>query len=160
MKIYKKYLVRRNLDSYSEMVFGDRLNRHGHEIFYPFKDKGIDLVSIHKENKTYFYQLKARSINQQGGYWFMVNIKKLEKFPKTNESFWVFCCFDGNVFDFFQVPLKVVKKWFSLYHNSEGVRNKHEQYFLKITPISKGKYKISPDWLNSHINIMNFLLKK
>ena len=45
MKINKKYFIRRNLDSYSEVEFSKFLERSGVKTFYPFKDVGIDMLS-------------------------------------------------------------------------------------------------------------------
>lgn len=160
MKIYKKYVVRRNLDSYSEMVFGDKLNKEGHEVFYPFKDKGIDLLSVDKEGKIYFYQLKARNLNSQyGEYWFSVAKKKLDKFKELtkNKGFWVFCALKGKEkFDFFQVPQIVVEKWFK-----EAVRNNtknKDEEFLMVKPLEDGKYEIRPKRIAEKINIIDYLL--
>ena len=159
--INKKYITRRVLDTYSEEVFAKKLIKKEQEPFFPFKDKGIDIISIDKENNSFFYQLKARNKDvKYGEYWLMVNIKKLEKFPKTKRSFWVFCCFkEEGVFDFFVIPLNITKKWFYLYNASEGIKNKHEEYFLKIRPLPNERYEISPRWLNKNINIMKYLLK-
>ena len=162
MKVYKKYLVRRNLDMYSEMVFGDKLNKEGQEVFYPFKDKGVDLVSIDKEGNTYYYQLKARNLNSQyGEYWFRIVKKKLLKFKEMtkNKGFWVFCALkEKEQFDFFQVPQEMVEEWFE-----EAVRNNtknKDEKFLIVKPIENGKYEIRPKRIAEKINIMNFLLKK
>jgi len=157
----KKYIIRKKLDTYSEEVFAKKLIKIGQEPYFPFKDKGIDIISIDKKSNPFFYQLKARNKDiKYGEYWFMVNIKKLDKFPKTKNSFWIFCCFKEDMtFDFFVLPLDVTKKWFSLYHNSEGIKNKHDQYFLKIRPLSEGRFEMSPRWLNKDIDIMKYLLK-
>ena len=157
----KKYITRRILDSHSEEVFAKKLIKKGQSSYFPFKDIGVDVIGIDKKNNPYFYQLKARNANLASEqYWFMVNIKKLEKFPNTKRSFWVFCCFkQDNAFDFFIVPFHITKKWFNLYHNSEGIKRKHEQYPLKIVPLSKGTYGIAPKWINKRIDIMKYLMK-
>lgn len=162
MMVSKKYMVRRNLDTYSEMMFASKIAKElKHEVYYPFKDKGIDLVSIDKKNNFYFYQLKARSISKSISkeYWFSVGRVKLNKFKEiTNNKrcYWVFCALKGKEqFDFFQIPLKVVFKW---YNETKMGRKKKDSYFLIIKPIEKGIYKVAPDRVNKKINIMKYLI--
>tara|TARA_Y100000310_G_scaffold295222_1_gene326355 strand:- start:541 stop:1014 length:474 start_codon:yes stop_codon:yes gene_type:complete len=155
----KKYITRRILDKYSEDEFSKELIKLEQQPFFPFKDTGIDIVGIDKHNNPFFYQLKARNIGIRiKEYWFMVDKKKLEKFPKTKKSYWVFCCFkDTDIFDFFIVPLSITKKWYKI-HN-DGCKKKQEKHHLSIKPISKGKYELSPKRLNKYINIMKYYLK-
>jgi hypothetical protein len=161
MNISKKYLVRRNLDSYSEMVFGKKLNKEGHEVFYPFKDKGVDLISLDAEGNVYFYQLKARNLNSSGDYWFSLIRRKIEKFGEMTKGkgFWVLCALkDKEQFDFFKVPHKIIVKWFE-----EAVKNnkkEKDEEFLQIMPLGNGKYEIRPKRISEKINAMDFLCKK
>ena len=68
MKIDKKYLIRRNLDRYSELEFAREMEKIYQRPFFPFKDKGIDIIGIDDGNRVYFYQLKARILDTES--WF------------------------------------------------------------------------------------------
>lgn len=159
MNIDKKQLIRRNLDYYSELEFAKKLKEMCQDSYYPHKDKGIDIIGIDKYLNTFFYQLKARNVDSQypDEYWFLVKEKKIFEFPKSNKSFWVFCALRSNgKFDFFIIPLKVIKKWYNI--AKETYDPKRVQHHLMIKIINK-KYEIRPKRVAEKINIMKYLIK-
>jgi len=157
MNVDKKQLIIRNPDYYSELEFARRLKLKGQESYFPFKDRGIDIVGINKKGCPFFYQLKARNINRQyNSYWFPVKLKKLIEFPRGKNCYWVFCAFkDKGKIDFFQVPISIVLKWYN--ETIRTKKNKDEDH-LQID-YKKGTYRIAPERVAKKINIMKYLLK-
>ena len=60
MKISKKFLIRRNLGLYSEIGLAKYLEKKNFQVFYPYRDTGIDLLTV-KNGFVEYYQLKARN---------------------------------------------------------------------------------------------------
>ncbi len=157
MEIDKKYFIRRNLDSYAEIEFAKFLEKRGIQVFYPFRDIGIDILAFDGKNVE-LYQLKARNEMRRypNVYWFPIrkrNIKKLSNFPNT---FFVLCALKPNgKFDFFKLPLSVVKEYIRL---REQTTKKAEKVFLEIKRIGKRDYIIKPERIGKVININDYLL--
>lgn len=150
----QKYIIRRNLDTYSEEKFAKELIDRGFIPYYPFKDVGIDILAT-KKNKIFRYQLKARSLNSYNEYWFMVNEKRLNRNLKQQNMFYVFCALlSNNQFDFFVIPVKIIKRWYD--KKREGMKTekqkKREDVFLDIKPIGKSKYEIRPKRIKINID--------
>ena len=153
--MHKKYLSRRILDSYSEIMFSKLLIKKNQSPFFPFQDKGIDIVSIDNSNNTTFYQLKARNLSVRNGLFrFKVKSSDLEKFPDTINSYWVFCCYlENGDFDFFVVPFNVLKKW----HKRYTEMTKETSYkFFRIKPLSEKVYRLAPEWLAKEFDIQKY----
>jgi len=113
--ILEKFLVRRNLGLYGEMKFAEILKKRGFEPFFPYRDRGIDIIAImfYKNHRTFFtYQVKSRNINKNksfGDYWFRLKEKDLKK---NQAQYWVFAIFkENNRFDFLRIPFKTIDKW-------------------------------------------------
>jgi hypothetical protein len=157
MKINNKYFIRRKLDSYSEIEFAKFLEKKKVKAFYPFRDVGIDVLAFDGK-KVEFYQLKAR--NEHGRYpnvyWFPVRKKDIKKLSKFPNSFFVLCALQpNNKFDFFKLPIDVVKKYIKL---REKTTKKSEKMFLEIKRIGKRKYIIKPERISKFIDINKYLL--
>jgi|GEM_PF-3730352 hypothetical protein len=157
MKIDKKYFIRRNLDSYSEVEFAKFLEKKRISAFYPFRDIGIDVLAFNGR-RVELYQLKAR--NEQSRYpnvyWFPIRKKDIEKLSKFPNSFFIFCALQpNNKFDFFKLPIDVVKKYIKL---REKTTKKSEKMFLEIKKIGKKKYIIKPERISKYIDINKYLL--
>lgn len=160
MEINKKYLTKRNLDIYSELEFARYLNKIGQSPYFPFKDVGIDIIGIDRGLNPFFYQLKARNFNIRKGVWgFKIDRKKLQIFPKTKNSFWIFCVLkiaqDG--FIFFKIPTMTLEK---IYAERIKSCSEREGYFLDIRQNKSGTWEfVSPSRLNDLFNINEFLIK-
>ncbi len=150
----EKYLIRRNLDTYSELEYARFIQKKGYSAFYPFKDTGVDIVS-YRDRAIEFYQLKARNEyrRQKGYYWFMINkkdVKKLLKFPK---AFFVLCALQSDDrFAFFKLPTSTVKKWLELIERQTGKKKSH---FLKIKRTNNG-YELRPERIKDQINLSRY----
>ena len=140
------------------MKFAELLKKRGFEPFFPYWDRGIDIVAIlfKKNHRTFFaYQVKSRNKNKNksfGDYWY--NLK--EKALKENRSqYWVFAIFnkENNRFDFLRIPFKTIEKWIKqsrnntktniLSHDSDGWWFKVKRLGNKYISIPlKGSVKI------------------
>lgn len=144
------------------MIFAGKINKQfNQKAFYPFKDKGIDIIGLDKNNNLCFYQLKARNINQKfGEYWFQVEEEKLKRFEKVTrgkKSFWVLCALkEKEQFAFFKVPIGIVIRW---YDEAKKNYKQKKKLFLHIKPLEDGTYIIAPERVAKKINIMRYLLK-
>jgi hypothetical protein len=158
MKINKKYFIRRNLDSYSEVEFAKFLEKRGIKVFYPFRDDvGVDILAFN-EGKVEFYQLRAR--NEQSRYpnvyWFQIGKKDIKKLSRFPNSFFILCALQpNNKFDFFKLPIDVVKRYIKL---RERTTKKSEKTFLEIKRIDERKYIIKPERISKFIDINKYLL--
>ena len=162
MNIDKKQLIKRNFDYYSELEFARKLAETGQEAFFPFKDKGVDIIGIDDQGKAYFYQLKARNLNFRKGVWgFKIDTKKLDKFPITDNSFWIFCALkvEEPKFDFFKIPVAKLKE---IYYERKKTCGQREGHFIDIRKNKKNQSKwefVSPSRLNELCDINTFLMK-
>lgn len=140
----------RNLDMYAEKEFAKKLLEMGQVPYYPFKDKGIDILTM-KGNTAYKYQLKARNLKDQNhDYWFTIRKRDLKKYLKEKNMFYVFCAvLPDTHFDFFIIPIKMVYWWFKEY--TKECETKLDPFF-RIKPVSKGKYKVEPKRIKLDIN--------
>jgi len=160
MDVKKKYLIRRSLDFYSELEFAKFLEKKGYLVFYPFRDVGIDMMS-YKNGKIELYQLKSRNehVRYPNIYWFPIRKKdiiKLEEYSRFFDVFFVLCALQTNgKFDFFKIPLNVVKQYIRL---REKTTKKRDAHFLEIKRISERNYEIKPERIRKQININNYLL--
>ena len=117
--------------------------------FFPFKDKGIDMIAI-KKNNIELYQLKARNelVNYKNTYWFMLrkDLTKLSKFKNKNLYF-ILCALQPNQqdFHFFKLPYKVVRNYFNKKHYENSK-------FLEIKRINENEYKLRPKYIKIDIN--------
>lgn len=141
----KKFLTRHHLDAFSEETFAKLLDKKGEMAFFPFKDVGVDILSINKNNQLRCYQLKARNINQANGeYWFKIK-KDLDKVNEFPNFYWVFCALkEGEyIFDFFVVPKEEINNYFKM--------KTEKAEFLQIKP-KDGRYIIIPKRAEFNIN--------
>mgnify|MGYP001626461639 CR=1 FL=1 len=155
---YKKYLIRRHLDIYAELELAKFLERRGIQVFYPFKDIGIDMLAFNGKSFE-FYQLRARNEMKRypNVYWFPIKKRELEKLSKFPNVFFILCALKRNgKFDFFKLPLRIVKKYIKL---KEKKRKKEEKMFLEIERIGERNYKIRPERIRKLININSYLFK-
>ena len=159
MKIDKKYLIRRNLDRYSELEFAREMEKIYQRPFFPFKDKGIDIIGIDDGNRVYFYQLKARNFNIRKKVWgFKIDKKKMEIFPQTKNSFWIFCALRiaQDKFDFFKIPINILKKLYE--ERIRTTTGSREGHFIDIKQ-KEGKWKFTnPERLNDITDFNKYLL--
>lgn len=157
MKIDKKYFIRRNPDSYAEIEFAKFLEKRGIQVFYPFRDTGIDILAFDGKNVE-LYQLKARNEMKRypNVYWFPIRKKDVEKLSKFPNTFFVLCALKPNgKFDFFKLPLPIVKKYIKL---RERTTKKAEKIFLEIKRIGKRNYIVKPERIRKSIRINDYLL--
>ncbi len=133
------------------------MERKGIQAFYPFRDTGIDILAFDGK-KVELYQLKARNgmKKDQSIYWFpirKIDVEKLSKFPN---AFFILCALKPNgKFDFFKLPIPVVKKYIEL---REEKTKKSERIFLEMKRIGDRNYIIKPERLRKFIDINKFLL--
>jgi len=151
MKIPKKYLSRHHLDAYSEMEFSNYLFDKGFQPFFPFKDKGVDIIAF-KNNNFELYQLKARKWSRRHPwyYWFPIKRKDIKKLKslKNKRTYFILCALQTNQkFHFFKVPLKIIEEYF---------KKTPKTRFFKINKVEDKKYEISPKRIK--ININRYLL--
>jgi len=159
MKISRKYFIRRDLALYSEIEFAKFIMKRGFMPFYPFKDEGIDILAFNeKENKIEFCQLKARNEMKRypNIYWFPIRKKDIEKLSRFPNAFFILCALrpDGK-FDFFKLPVPVVKKYIEL---REQTTKKQSKQFLEIERLGKRNYQIKPKRISEKIDINKYLL--
>lgn len=150
MKTETKYLTRRHLEIYSETQLSKFLLQKGYMVFFPFKDKGIDMVAIKKDNIE-LYQLKARNemSNYKRYYWFPIrkNLNNYLKMKHNKNIFFILCALQPNQkdFHFFKIPLKIAKKYFKEKHYKNTK-------FFEITRIHQDKYDVVPKYVKININ--------
>jgi len=154
MKTPFKFLSRHHLDAYSEMVFSDLLIRKGYEVYFPFKDVGIDIITT-KNRKIKYYQLKSRNpLKDNVTYWFPVR-RSISKIKSLNYNLkqvhFVFCALQLNQkeFHFFEVPFKRVLAYFN------KKRGKLKRDF-EIRRIKEDKYETLPYYIKFNINKYRF----
>ncbi len=151
--VVKNFLIRRNLEFYSTTHFAKLLRRKGFEVYFPFEDKGIDLLTV-KGGVVFYYQLKARTINerrgQQNEYWFSIKKSKMDQSLKIKNFFWVFCAVRPDLnFDFFQIDAKKLhEKWW--------LKKTPGTTFFRIKAVGKG-YEVRPAYIE--INADELLVK-
>jgi hypothetical protein len=78
------------------------------------------------------------------------------KIVKISKFFFILCALQpNNKFDFFKLPIDVVKKYIKL---REKTTKKSEMMFLEIKKIGKKKYIIKPERISKYIDIKKYLL--
>jgi len=85
-----------------------------HCIYLPLKDKGIDFISIGKDN---FYQIQVKTSMYQKNSYFWFDLYK-KKMIYSKNTFYIFVCkslgrrkFMGRKFNFLVIPSEMIKKW-------------------------------------------------
>ncbi len=157
MEIPRKYFIRRNLDSYAEIEFAKFLEKNGFQVFYPFRDIGIDILAF-DGRKVELYQLKARNEMRKhpSTYWFPIRKKEIQKLSIFPNVFFILCALKPNGrFDFFKLPLSIIKKYVVL---KEQNTKKSEKLFLEIKRIRERNYAIRPERIVRFIDINKYLL--
>ena len=151
MKINKKYYIRRNLDSYSEIEFAKILEKDGYMVFYPFRDIGIDILA-YKGRKVELYQLKARNEHGRRPNYYRFSIRKdIEKLSKYPNTFFILCALQpSGKFDFFKLPIDVAEEYFK----EKGAKDS----WLGIERINPRDYEIRPRRIANLFDINNYLI--
>lgn len=85
-----------------------------HEIYLPLKDKGIDFLSVSKNN---FYQIQVKTSMFQKNSYFWFDLYK-EKMIYSKNTFYIFVCkslgrrnFMGKNHNFLVIPSLNLRKW-------------------------------------------------
>lgn len=161
--ITKEHIIRRHLELYSMDKFAKLLWAKKYHLFYPFKDKGIDMISL-KDGQIEYYQLKARNEpfdpKWKNQYWFdaksnIKNIKERFKDVDFEKVFFIFCALQSNKeFHFFKVPLAKVEEYFEI----RGETNKESTF--DIERLNEDEYSLLPKTKNFRFNINEYRLEK
>ena len=102
----KKFLLRHNLDAYSEEEFARKLRKKGIDAYFPFKDEGIDILARDKNNKLYTFQIKAGSLYNQNTYRFNIKNKDFLKGKDYPNFYYVFGMVISNNIEYIAIPYK------------------------------------------------------
>lgn len=154
------FLIRRNLGLYGEIKFAEVLHKKGYEPFFPYKDKGIDVLAYDLERRiTITYQVKSRNMSKRfGNYWFKLKSKDINN--GFTADFWIFSIFkNDNKFDFINIPLTQLKNWIEQSRNNlenNILSPDKNDWWLKIEKKENEYYTIPK---KGSINITQFLFK-